>query len=241
MKSNPLHLQVFTSSFKMEAELIQMVNMVYGGNMESCGTTTYTMEDNALCIIQCYKRWAKKFKKIVRPNIVCLSSIHPRYTKACRNYEVEMRVCELGISGQVSLKELRSKIDSNTICAILSAPTEATGRMEPVVKVAEICREFQIGLHVDSGLGMITPFLQDAGFDSTYGFDFRVPGVTTISVSLDTYGRMPAGCTVILFRTKQLRRFQYYGYNKWCGGLYLTSGLCGSRTAANVAACWAKI
>jgi len=45
MKSNPLHVTIFTSSFKLEADLIQMVNNIYRGNMESCGAPNYNMDD----------------------------------------------------------------------------------------------------------------------------------------------------------------------------------------------------
>lgn len=83
MKSNPLHVTVFTASFKLEADLIQMVNMIYNGDYETCGAPTYNLDDNAICALLGYKNWGKTYKGISLPNVVAYSSVHPRYVKAC--------------------------------------------------------------------------------------------------------------------------------------------------------------
>ena len=217
-----------------------MVNKIYGGNKESCGSTVYNMDDVAHCSMQSYQRWGKEHKGITKPNIVTLSSLHPRYAKVCRNYDIELRVSEVSPHGALYFSDIESLINKNTVALVCSAPTISTGRLEPVGRLAALAKKHQIGLHVDSTLGFFTPFLEKAGYSGP-PTDFRVEGVTSIGVCLSTYGRMPPGCAVLLFRTKQLRRFQYYGYNKWVGGQFLASGLLGSRTSASSAACWAKM
>ena len=52
MKSNHMHFSIFCSASKMEAEVVQMVNKIYGGNKESCGSTVYNMDDVAHCSMQ---------------------------------------------------------------------------------------------------------------------------------------------------------------------------------------------
>jgi sphinganine-1-phosphate aldolase len=183
-----------------------MINMVYRGNAESCGATSYNMDDSSHCVAQAYMRWGKKHKGIRNPNIVSTSSVHPQWGKAFRNYDIELRKTSISPSGKVNLAEIKSLIDDNTVAILCSAPTIASGKFEPVPELAKIAREYQIGCHVDSTLGMFYPFLEEAGFDAPRA-DFSVPGVTSISVGLHTYGRMPFGCTVILWRTKQMRRF----------------------------------
>ena len=54
MKSNHMHFSIFCSASKMEAEVVQMVNKIYGGNKESCGSTVYNMDDVAHCSMQAY-------------------------------------------------------------------------------------------------------------------------------------------------------------------------------------------
>jgi len=143
MKSNPLHVTIFTSSFKLEADLIQMVNNIYRGNMESCGAPNYNMDDQAHCVVMAYKNWGKTYKNIKGGNIVALSSIHPWYAKACWNHDIELRTVQLDHLGNLkSLGSIRKLIDEKTICIIVSAPANATGRMEPAEDIAWIAQEY---------------------------------------------------------------------------------------------------
>ena len=114
--------------------------------------------------------------------MVVLSSLHPRYHKAARNYDVELRVSEVSPQGAISMLEVESLIDSNTVAVVVSAPAVATGRFEPVRRFASLGKKHQVGVHVDSSLGFFYPFLSEKypGCEA----DFSIPGVTTISVGL---------------------------------------------------------
>ena len=57
-----------------------------------------------------------------------------------------------------------------------------------------------MGLHVDACLGgFLIPFMEDAGFPLPL-FDFRVPGVTAISIDTHKYGYTYKGSSVVLYR-----------------------------------------
>jgi len=241
MKSNPLHTTIFTASFKLEADLLQMVNMVYNGDMETCGAPTYNLDDQAHCVMLAYKNWGKTYKGISNGNLIAFSSIHPRYIKACWNHDIELKILTLDYTGYTDLNKLEGLIDDSTLAILCSAPANATGWLDPVEKLGALAQEHQIGLHVDSAFGMLVPFIEDAGINMTEKFDFWVPGVSTISVGLNNYGQMPPGSAVLLFRTKQLRWCIFFGYGQWPGGLYCAVGLVGSRTSSATAACWTKI
>ncbi|MEE8410833.1 MAG: aspartate aminotransferase family protein, partial [Myxococcota bacterium] len=47
--------------------------------------------------------------------------------------------------------------------------------------------------------------------------------------------------SVVLYRGRELRRFQYYKTADWPGGLYLTPTFAGSRPGALSATCWAAL
>lgn len=49
------------------------------------------------------------------------------------------------------------------------------------------------------------------------------------------------GTSVVLYRSKALRRFQYFTFPQWPGGLYVTPSVPGSRPGALIAACWASL
>jgi sphinganine-1-phosphate aldolase len=72
-------------------------------------------------------------------------------------------------------------------------------------------------------------------------FDFRLPGVTSISADTHKYGYAPKGTSVVLYRDAELRHFQYFTSTDWPGGLYFSPTIAGSRPGALSAACWAAM
>jgi glutamate/tyrosine decarboxylase-like PLP-dependent enzyme len=72
-------------------------------------------------------------------------------------------------------------------------------------------------------------------------FDFRVPGLTSMSADTHKFGYAAKGTSVVLYRGVELRRFQYFTATEWPGGLYFSPTLAGSRPGALSAACWAAM
>mgnify|MGYP001032170704 CR=1 FL=1 len=106
---------------------------------------------------------------------------------------------------------------------------------------AALAAERGCGLHVDACLGgFVLPWAERLGY-SLPPFDFRVPGVTSMSVDTHKYGYAAKGTSVVLYRDAQLRRHQYFATADWPGGLYFSPTLAGSRPGALSAACWAAL
>ena len=72
-------------------------------------------------------------------------------------------------------------------------------------------------------------------------FDFRLPGVTSMSADTHKYGYAAKGSSVVLYRGKELRQFQFYTVTDWPGGLYFSPTFAGSRPGALSAECWAAM
>ncbi|HRE03722.1 MAG TPA: hypothetical protein PLV68_20675 [Ilumatobacteraceae bacterium] len=72
-------------------------------------------------------------------------------------------------------------------------------------------------------------------------FDFRVPGVTSISADTHKYGYALKGSSVLLFRPQELRRAQYFMQQGWPGGAYASPSMGGSRSGGLIAATWAAM
>jgi glutamate/tyrosine decarboxylase-like PLP-dependent enzyme len=86
--------------------------------------------------------------------------------------------------------------------------------------------------------GITLPMMERLGYAVT-PFDFRVPGVTSISVDLHKYGYTAKGASVIMHRNKQLRSYQTYVTDNWLGGVYGSSGILGTKGGGSMAAAWA--
>ena len=119
--------------------------------------------------------------------------------------------------------------------------TTATGPSTPSASSRTSRCGHGVGLHVDSCLGgFILPFGQELGYDIPV-FDYRIPGVTSISADTHKYGYALKGTSVLTFRDKALRNAQYFFLTDWSGGKYCSPGMEGSRSGGLLAATWASM
>ncbi|HQF93771.1 MAG TPA: pyridoxal-dependent decarboxylase, partial [Microthrixaceae bacterium] len=106
----------------------------------------------------------------------------------------------------------------------------------------DLAVETGVPLHVDGCLGgFILPFGQELGFPNIPLFDFRLPGVTSISADTHKYGYAFKGTSTVLFRDKSWRNSQYFFLTDWTGGKYTSPGMDGSRSGGLLAATWASM
>ena len=114
--------------------------------------------------------------------------------------------------------------------------------MKPQSKdLSLIAEKHNVGLHVDCCLGgFVLPFARKLR-KNIPKFDFELPGVTSMSCDTHKYGYASKGTSVVLYRSKEFRHFQYFAYPDWTGGLYVTPTVAGSRPGGLSAACWAAM
>jgi glutamate/tyrosine decarboxylase-like PLP-dependent enzyme len=135
----------------------------------------------------------------------------------------------------------RKAVTRNTVVIVGSAPSFPHGMIDPIAELSELAREKRIGFHTDACLGgFVLPWAEKLGYEVP-PFDFRLPGVTSISADTHKYGYAPKGTSVILYRGLELRRYQYFTSTDWPGGLYFSPTIAGSRPGALSAACWAAM
>ena len=108
--------------------------------------------------------------------------------------------------------------------------------IDPIEEIAALAQERGIGMHVDGCLGgMLWPWAEELGYDIPL-WDFRVPGVTSISADTHKYGYAFKGTSTVLFRDKAWRNSQYFFLADWTGGKYCSPGMDGSRSGGLLAA-----
>lgn len=144
-------------------------------------------------------------------------------------------------SYKVQVKSVARLINSNTCLLVGSAPNYPHGIIDDITALSRLAVRKKIPLHVDCCLGsFLMPYLVKAGFE-TEPFDFRLPGVTSISVDTHKYGFAPKGNSTVLYRSKKLRGYQYFITPNWPGGVYASPSIAGSRPGALIAGCWASM
>jgi sphinganine-1-phosphate aldolase len=239
--SNPLHPDVFPAVRKMEAEIVAICLRMYN-NPTGAGATTSGGTESILMSVKTHRDWARAVKGISEPEIVVPASAHAAFDKAAAYFNVKLHSIPVDPeTRQVDMKRVRRAINPNTIMVVGSAINFPDGCQDDIVQLGRLAKIYNIGLHVDCCLGsFLMPFLEKAGFSSE-PFDFRVEGVTAISCDTHKYGFAPKGSSVIMYRSSDLRQYQYYVNPEWSGGVYASPGLAGSRSGALIAGTWAAM
>ena len=174
--------------------------------------------------------------------MVASITAHAAFDKACFYFGIELRKVKLTKEFRADLAGMRAQIDSNTVCIVGSAPEYAFGFFDALPQISAMAVEFGINCHSDCCLGSyLNPFIEEAGFKLPCDFDFKLPGVTSISCDPHKFCYGPKGCSVVLFRNRDLRRHSFCAISTWPGGMYVTPTIAGSRSGSVIAGTWAAL
>ncbi|KAJ8023088.1 Sphingosine-1-phosphate lyase 1 [Holothuria leucospilota] len=239
--TNPLHPDVFPGVRRMEAEVVAMCLKLYNAGPEAGGTMTSGGTESILLAVQTFRDIAFE-RGIERPEIVVPSTAHAAFDKAGHYFGLRViKVPNDPKTHTVDVKAMRGKITKNTCLLVASAPSFPYGLIDNVEEVSKLGERYNIHVHVDACLGgFLLPFMEKAGFPLPL-FDFRLPGVSSISVDTHKYGYAPKGSSVIMYKDKEIRNFQFFVAPNWSGGIYATPTMAGSRPGALIAGCWATL
>jgi glutamate/tyrosine decarboxylase-like PLP-dependent enzyme len=188
-----------------------------------------------------YRDWARDKRGITKPEMIAPSTAHAAFDKAAQYFNIKIIHVPVDADYRANVAATREAMTKNTIVIVGSAPSFPHGIIDPIQELSELARKEGIGFHTDGCLGgFLLPWAKKLGYDVPL-FDFRLPGVTSISADTHKYGYAAKGTSVILYRGLELRHYQYYITTDWPGGLYLTPTFAGSRPGALSGACWAAM
>jgi len=91
-------------------------------------------------------------------------------------------------------------IAANTAFILGSAPEYPDGTIDPIEQMAAIAQRHGVQMHVDACVGgFILPFVAMNGREIPI-WDYRAPGVTSMSADLHKYGFAAKGASMITYR-----------------------------------------
>jgi len=130
-------------------------------------------------------------KGVARPQILAPNSAHPAYAKAAHYFDMDYVSIPLDDSYRADVAQARRLITEKTCVVVASAYSYPHGIIDPVQELAALAKEHGAGCHVDACIGgFVLPFMEMLGRDVP-AWDFRVDGVTEISVDVHKYGYVP--------------------------------------------------
>ncbi|MCS6983742.1 MAG: aminotransferase class V-fold PLP-dependent enzyme [Leptospiraceae bacterium] len=244
---NPLHFDLWPSASKMESEIISMAAHLFTENLspeekeEICGSITSGGTESIILAMKAYRDQAREERGIKQGEIIIPQTAHVAFEKAAHYLGLVVRKVGVDDNYRARVDEVKKAIQHSTICLVGSAPAFPHGSIDPIEELSELAFRHGIGFHTDACLGgFILPFAKKLGYEIP-AFDFSLRGVTSLSADTHKYGYAAKGTSIILYRTKKLRQYQYFTATDWPGGLYFSPTMAGSRPGGLLAACYAAM
>jgi glutamate/tyrosine decarboxylase-like PLP-dependent enzyme len=242
---NALQRDMCPSATRFEGEILAMaLDLFHAGAVaggEPAGLVTSGGTGSVMHAMLVYREHGRE-RGIERPNVVKPETAHPAFDKACHLFGIELRRAPVDPDTTLAdLPAMEALIDDGTVAIVGSACNYGYGTVDPIAELSEMAQRHGVGLHVDGCLGgFLLPFGEELGLDVPV-FDFRLPGVTSISADTHKYGYALKGTSTVLFRDKALRNHAYAFLPEWSGGKYFSPGMEGSRSDGLLAATWAAM
>jgi sphinganine-1-phosphate aldolase len=241
---NGLNVLAFPSIGTMQHDIVRITASLLGADDKASGGAvdgflTSGGTESLLQAVKTARDVARADRGIARPRVVAAESAHAAFTKAADYFDVELVRLPVGQDFRADVEAMADACTDDTILVVASAPTYPHGVIDPVADIAALAADRGILCHVDACMGgFLLPFLAELG-RCDEPFDFRLPGVTSMSADVHKYGYASKGVSVILYRNHELARKQIFTTTDWLGGFYASTAMAGTRPAGPIAAAWA--
>jgi glutamate/tyrosine decarboxylase-like PLP-dependent enzyme len=237
---NALNPMAFPSLRRFESDVVSMAAGLFHAPDGAAGTMTSGGSESLLMAVKTARDWARVERpEVTAPEMLLPITAHPALEKAAHYFDVKAVHVPVGDDLRADVRAARERVSPRTILVVGSAPAYPHGVVDPIEALAAIASEHRALFHVDACLGgFLLPFVEKLG-RRLPPFDFRVPGVTSMSADVHKYGYAAKGASLVLYRSRALRRHQWFAYGDWPGGLYGSPSMTGTRPGGAIAAAWA--
>lgn len=229
---NGLDPTTFTSVAVMEGEVVAFARDLLGGDSDVVGSVTTGGTESCLLAVKTARDlWTGSG----RPRLVAPVTVHAAFHKAAHYFGLELDLVPVGQDGRPSAQAVIERLGEDVALVVVSAPSYPHAALDPVAEVAAAAAAAGIPCHVDACIGgWVLPF-----WSGLAPWDFRVPGVTSVSADLHKFGYAPKGVSVLLQRGRDRQRAQFFTTTRWPGYPVVNPTMLGSKSAGALAAGWA--
>lgn len=241
LHENALNTRAFPSLGAIQSEVCGWAAELFHGPASTAGFMTSGGTESLLCAVKAARERGKTERGITKPQMVIPESAHAAFHKGAYYFGLEVVKTPVNSDWTANVEAMADAITDNTVLVVGSAPQYPQGVVDDIPAIAALASAIGASCHVDACIGgFVLPFV--AMLDRPVPvWDFRVEGVTSISADIHKLGYSPKGASVILHRTKELRRYQTFLFEDWLGGFYASPNLQGTRSGLPMAAAWAVI
>ncbi len=237
---NGLDPTTFGSVAVLESELVGFVRDLLHGDAEVVGSATSGGTESCLLAVKTARDVWRQTHPEGRPRLVAPTTVHAAFQKAAAYFDLVLDLVPVAPDGSIAAADVVARLADDVALVVLSAPNYPFAALDPIADVAAATAAAGITLHVDACIGgLVLPFWTDAAGGPLPAWDFRVPGVSSVSADLHKYGYAPKGASVVLQRGRDRQRHQFFATTRWPGYPVVNPTLLGSKSASPLAAAWA--
>ena len=240
---NALDPTAFPSLLKLETDVVRAVINLLRGDKNVVGHVTTGGTESIMLAVKTARDWARLNKPEVKePEMIVCQTAHHAFHKAADYFDFKVIMTQFDpVTFLADVDAMRSAITPNTILLVGSAPAYSQGVVDPISEIAALAQEKGLLCHVDACVGGIHLSIMRIMELPVPAFDWTVPGVTSISTDLHKFGYCPKQCSVIMYRNKDLRRFQIYTSTRTTCYTLINTTVLSSKTGGPLAAAWAVL
>lgn len=243
LSENALDPTVFPSMLRLESELVAMAAAHLQGDGNVVGNFTSGGTESLILAVKTARDYNRAKRPHIRePEMVLPITAHASFQKA--GHYLDVKPVMVPVDPQTFRahpEAIRRAITPNTILLVGSAISYAHGVVDPIGEIGRIALEHDLLLHVDGCMGgFLLPYFRRLGAPVP-DFEFNVPGVTSISMDFHKYAFAAKGASVILYRNKDLRRYQIYACSNWTGYTVINPTVQSTKSGGPLAAAWAVL
>ena len=231
----------FESIQRMEKEVVAMTANMLNGDDQTFGVMTSGGTESIMLALYTYREWGKKAKRGC-DEVIAPATIHPAFEKAAHFLGLTIKKVSVTADGKADVKAMAQKIGAKTLLLVASAPSYPHGLLDPIPSISKLAQDHKLPLHIDACIGgFMLPWIEQIRPDLVHPWDFRLPGVTSMSADTHKFGYGAKGSSVLLYRKMEFLRHQFYITTDWAGGIYASATLLGSRSGGPIAAAWTAL
>ncbi len=241
MSENGLDPTAFPSTLQMETDVVSMAAAHLQGDSNVVGNFTSGGTESLILAVKTARDWARANQpEIKEPEIILPVTAHAAFQKAAHYLCVKPVMVPVNTTTfRADPEEIRKAITPNTVLLVGSAISYAHGVVDPIREIGQIALEHKLLFHVDGCMGgFLLPYLRRLGAPIP-DFEFNVPGVSSISMDLHKYAFAAKGASVILYRDKEIRKYQIYTCATWTGYTIINPTVQSTKSAGPLAGAWA--
>src|SRR5262245_11675801 len=241
LKENALNPIVFPSLREMQRDVVAIAADLFHGGNDVGGAMTSGGTESIFMAVKTARDKALAERGVTSGKLVIPRTAHPAFVKAAHLLDIDYVHVPTREDLRTYADDMAPLLDADTVLAVGAAPSYPFGMIDPIEDMAALAASKDIPFHVDACLGgFMLPWVERLGY-SVPPWDFRVPGVTSISADLHKYGYATKGASVVLHRPKTNLRYQVFQFADWPGGVYGTQAFQGTKPAPPIAAAWAVL